>query len=53
MALVARRLYALKSIPLLRPAQIERLSPMDERAYRTNMLNVDLDGLYKGAAEQS
>jgi hypothetical protein len=47
-AMVTRRLYALKPVALLNAAQIARLSPMDARAYQTNMLDVDLDGLYKG-----
>ncbi len=47
-AVVTRRLYSLKPIPVVTPSMVKRLSPMDERAYRTNMLGVNMDGLYKG-----
>ncbi|MBI4928582.1 MAG: hypothetical protein HY835_12510 [Anaerolineae bacterium] len=40
--------YARKMIPVINPAQISRLSRLDERSYRTNMIGVNMDGLYKG-----
>ena len=49
-AQVTKRLYARKMIPVVTPAMIDRLSKIDERSYRTNMLGVNLDGLYKGPA---
>ena len=49
-AVVTNRLYSLKPIPLVTPAMVARLSPMDERSFRTNMLDVNMDGLYKGPA---
>lgn len=45
---VIQRFYARKFIPVVNAAQIARLALLDERAYRVNMLGVNMDGLYKG-----
>jgi hypothetical protein len=47
-AVVCQALYARKGIPVITPAQVSRLTPLDDRSFETNMLGVNLDGLYKG-----
>ena len=49
-AVVTKRLYTLKPVPVVTPAMVARLSRTDERSYHTNMLGVNMDGLYKGPA---
>lgn len=49
-SVVTNRLYSLKPVPVVTPAMVARLSRIDDRAYRTNMLGVNIDGLYKGPA---
>lgn len=46
-SVVTQRLYSLKPIPLINAVQAARLSKMDERSYHTNMLGVNLEGLFK------
>lgn len=46
-SVITRKLYALKPIPLIHAQQAARLSKMDERSYRTNMIDVNLEGLFK------
>ncbi len=48
---VIKRFYARKAVPVINNAQVSRLAKMDERAYRTNMQGVNIDGLYKGPAD--
>lgn len=47
---VSQRLYALQPIPVVTAGMVARLARMDERAFSTNMLGVNMDGLYKGPA---
>jgi len=49
-SVVTQRLYSLKPIPLINAAQAARLSKMDERSYHTNMMGVNLEGLFKAPA---
>lgn len=46
-SVVTQKLYSLKPIPLINAVQAARLSKMDERSYRTNMMGVNLEGLFK------
>lgn len=48
--LITQRLYSLKPIPLINPLQAARLSKLDERSYQTNMMGVNLEGLFKAPA---
>jgi hypothetical protein len=45
---VSKRLYARKWIPLLSPASIERLNPVDERSYAGNTIGTNLDEAFYG-----
>lgn len=47
-AVVTKRLYTMKPVPVVNQAQVARLSLIDERSFHTNMAGVNLDGLYKG-----
>jgi hypothetical protein len=47
-ARVFERFYALKPIPVMPPEVIPTLSKLDSRSYRTNMLEVNMNGLYQG-----
>lgn len=47
MEMIAARLDKLRRIPLLTPAMIENLSPMDKRSYEAGMSGVVPEGLYK------
>jgi hypothetical protein len=44
---IADRLDEIGRVTLLTPRQVERLSPLDERAHRAGMLGLDREGLYK------
>ncbi|MFN7035660.1 MAG: hypothetical protein ACK4SN_04765 [Bellilinea sp.] len=48
-AIVVNHFYARKSIPLLSPESIARLSPVDRRSYEAGMLGTNLEGLYRPA----
>lgn len=45
-ARIAKRIYALKTIPLIPPASAARLSPADERTYQAASLGVDFKWVY-------
>ncbi len=45
-ARIAKRIYALKTIPLIPPASAVRLSPADERTYQAASLGVDFKWVY-------
>jgi hypothetical protein len=49
-AVVTERLYSLKMTPIITPAMIAGLARMDARSYQTQMIGVNMDGLYKGPA---
>ncbi len=44
---IEKRLPQLRRTPLLTPAMIAELSPVDQRSYEAGMLGTNLDGLYK------
>lgn len=44
---VIKRLYSLKSIPLLDPNIIPELTRVDKKSYDAGMLGINLDGVYK------
>lgn len=48
-AIVVNHFYARKSIPLLSPESIARLSPVDRRSYEAGMLGTNFEGLYRPA----
>lgn len=43
---IAERLESIRRFPLVTPAMVEGLSPLDERSYRAGMLGVNKAGLY-------
>lgn len=45
--IVDRRIDALPTIPVVTPAQIRRLTPIDERTLRAGLLGAQPEGLYK------
>lgn len=48
-AVVVRRFYSLKSIPLIDSDSVANLAQVDRRSYEAGMLGTDYDGLYKPA----
>lgn len=42
-----KRIYNLRHFPLLTPAQIAHLTPVDRRSYEAGMLGVNLEGVYR------
>ena len=44
---IEKRLPQLRRTPLLTPAMIAELSPVDQRSYEAGMFGTNLDGLYK------
>jgi len=49
---IADRLEAMRRIPLLTPAMIARLSPVDDRTYRAGLLGANPAGLFRPAGVQ-
>jgi hypothetical protein len=45
--LVEQRLPELRRFPLVTPAMVAELAPMDQRSYQAGMLGVNPDGLYQ------
>lgn len=45
-ARISKRIYGLKTIPLISPASAARLSPADERTYQAASLGVDFNWVY-------